>query len=349
MLPFSDASGYYYDARRLLQGYPFEWSARRPLFPGLLSTLLALTGDNLQVTLAMLVAFNGVAAYLLARELRETHGAAAAAVSTMVLFFFYRVDGGLGTALTENLGLPMGAIAFAVLWRSSRVRDLSGVSLGLGLLTFALMARAGAFFVLPVLVLAVAVAFRERRPAFPSATLWRGWLSIRAGIAAFAAVFVSAGLTLFVSRLLSNPSGEHTAFSNFSQSLYGLVVGGKGWNQVLVDHPGAAEGAQIYSLAWQALRAHPMGIVEGSLKMWATYFRPLGPHHVFAFVQDGMYGAWLQIVCYVLCAIGLLAAVGSDGKRLRLFSSRPRSDTSRRFHLCRLSMQACASTPRPCR
>ena len=70
LLPFSDASGYYYDARRLLQGYPFDWSARRPLFPGLLSTLLALTGDNLQVTLAMLVAFNGVATYLLARELR---------------------------------------------------------------------------------------------------------------------------------------------------------------------------------------------------------------------------------------------------------------------------------------
>ena len=62
-------------------------------------------------------------------------------------------------------------------------------------------------------------------------------------------------------------------------------------------------------MAWQAFRAHPMGIVEGSLKMWATYFQPVGPHHVFAFVQDGMYGAWLQIVCYILCAIGLLAAV----------------------------------------
>ena len=295
LLPFSDASGYYYDARRLLQGYPFDWSARRPLFPGLLSTLLALTGDNLQVTLAMLVAFNGVATYLLARELRASHGAAAAAVSTMVLFFFYRVDGGLGTALTENLGFGMGAIAFAVLWRSSRVRDLFGVSLGLGLLTIALMARAGAFFVLPVLVLAVALAFREK------------WL--RAGIVALAAVSLSAGLTLFVSRLLSNPSGGQTAFSNFSLSLYGLVVGGKGWNQVLLDHPGAAEGAQIYSLAWQAFRAHPMGIVEGSLKMWATYFQPVGPHHVFAFVQDGMYGAWLQIVCYILCAIGLSAAV----------------------------------------
>jgi hypothetical protein len=130
-----------------------------------------------------------------------------------------------------------------------------------------------------------------------------------AGITALSAVIVAAAVTLVVSALLSDPSGEHAAFSNFSQSLYGLVVGGKGWNQVLQDHPGATEGAQIYSLAWQAFRAHPMGIIEGSLKMWGAYLRPLGPYHVFGFVHDGTYRPWLQIVCYMLAAIGFWSAL----------------------------------------
>ena len=34
------------DARRLIDGHPFGWSARRPAFVGLLSTLLAVTGDK---------------------------------------------------------------------------------------------------------------------------------------------------------------------------------------------------------------------------------------------------------------------------------------------------------------
>jgi hypothetical protein len=296
LLPFSDASGYYYDARRLLEGHRFGWSSRRPLYAGSLATLLALTGQNLQITLAVFVALNAVAASLLARELRHSHGPAAAVVATMVLFLFYRIEGGLGTTLTENLGLAMGTIGFAALWRGSRIKDLFGVSVGLGLLTIALMARAGAFFVLPAIVLAVVVAFRENRR----------WL--KAGITACAAVALSAALTLVVSRLLSDPSGDQTAFSNFSYSLYGLVVGGKGWNQVLVDHPRAAEGAQIYTLAWQAFLARPMGIVEGSLKMLNTYFNPAGPFHMLAFVHDGSFRPWLQMLCYGLCAVGLITA-----------------------------------------
>src|SRR5262249_34432527 len=74
LLPFSDASGYYYDARRLLDGHLMGWSARRPLFPSVLATLLGLTGQNLQVTLAILVGLNAVACFLLAHEIKASHG-----------------------------------------------------------------------------------------------------------------------------------------------------------------------------------------------------------------------------------------------------------------------------------
>jgi hypothetical protein len=293
LLPFSDASGYYYDARRLLDGHPLGWSARRPLFVGLLSTLLALTGGNLQLSLAAFVAVNAVACFLLAGELRASHGPAAAAVATIVLFLFYRIEGGAGTALTENLGFAMGTVAFAVLWRGFRETDARRVCIGVGLLTVALMARAGAFFVLPALVLAGAWAFRGDRR----------WL--RVGLGASAAVVVAAGLTVGVGRVLADPAGAQTAFSNFSYSLYGLVVGGKGWGQVVRDHPGAREGPEIYALAFQAFRAHPMGLVAGSVKMWGMYFQPSEPYHAFAFVHDATYSRQFQIFCYLSSALGL--------------------------------------------
>ena len=293
LLPFSDASGYYYDARRLIDGQPLGWSARRPMFAGLLATLFALTGQNLQVSLALLVALNAAASFLLARALRDSHGPLAAAVVTLAAFMYYRVEGGAGTTLTENLGFAMGAVAFAVLWRGSRAHDLRRVCLGVGLLTVGLMARAGAFFVLPALVLGAAWAFR-REPR---------WL--RAGAGAFAAVAIAAAITLTVGKRVSNPVGDQTPFSNFSYSLYGLVAGGKGWNQVQIDHPEAQEGGQIYELAMDLFRARPFGLVEGSLKMWRAYLVPGQTYNAFAFVRDAEFSDAVQATCFCLAAIGL--------------------------------------------
>src|SRR6266542_2723466 len=296
LLPFSDASHYYYDAIRLLDGHPLGWSARRPLYVGTLSTLLGLTRGNLQITLAVFVALNAVATFLLPRELGISHGPAAAVLATIVLFLFYRVEGGCGTVLTENLGFAVGTVAFAVLWRGSRDANVRGIWLGIGLLTIALMARAGTFFVLPALVFAIAWIFRGSGQ----------WL--HASLGAVTAVVIAATLTLGVGRLLADPASPQTAFSNFSYSLYGLVVGGKGWGQAVIDHPAAREGAEMYALAFQAFRARPMGLVEGSLKMWRAYLWPKEPYAVFAFVSDGSHSLFFQLICYFLSACGMAIA-----------------------------------------
>ncbi len=298
LLPFSDASGYYYDARRLLDGHLLGWTARRPLFVGLLSTLLALTGQNLQICLAVMVAINAVACFLFARELRESHGAVAAAVGTAVLFLFYRIEGGLGTTLTENLGFALGVCGFAALLRGARDLDAKSLFVGLGLLTVGLISRAGAFFVLPALVLAVGWMFREKRRA-----LWMGG-------GAIAAILFAAILAAGVGRRLADPASEQTAFSNFSYSLYGLAVGGKGWGQALQDHPTAKEGAEVYALAYRAFLDRPFGLVEGSLKMWREYLAPTRPYHAFAFVRStATYRRPIQLACFVLSAIALLASL----------------------------------------
>jgi hypothetical protein len=295
LLPYSDANGYYHDARGLIQGVLFGWSARRPLFPGLFATLLTVTGENLLLTVALLVALNGVAVLLLAREVRRSHGPAAAAMATVVLFLFYRAVG-CGTTLTENLGFAMGNVAFAVLWRAFRETDRWGVGIGLALLTMALVARAGAFFTLPAIVVAAVWVFRGNGQ----------WL--RAGVIAAGAIAVTAAVTLVVGRLLADPAGAQMPFSNFSYSLYGLVVGGKGWGQVLSDHPTAHEGPEMYRLAWSAFRADPMGLVDGAVKMWSMYLDPRGLYHAFTFVADDHVPRLWPFACFASSAAAIVIA-----------------------------------------
>ncbi len=264
LMPFSDAAGYYSDARRLLEGQLFSsFSSRRPLFAGMLSALLGLTGRNLQVTIAVLVAITGIACYLLVREVQSTHGALAATLVMVILFVYYRRFS--GTTLTENLGFPAGALALALLWRGAGQKKRGYVFGGIFLLTLALNARAGAFFVLPVLGIWAAWVFREQK-------------IVSLPVLAMAAGAIIAGFLVntIMFRALASPEG--TPFSNFSYTLYDLASGGKGWQQVKRDHPEImqlsepAYSQKIYALAFAEIKRHPGNFTNGVLKTWPAFF-----------------------------------------------------------------------------
>jgi hypothetical protein len=153
LLPFSDADHYYHCASILAEGQGFSASpegafcSRRPLFASALGGLLAATGHDLRAALALLVLINAVACSLATWELRATHGPVAATLFVVTLFLFYRPLA--GATLTEQLGLPLGAVGFAALWRSGRRDEPRMAIFGLFLLAFALISRAGAFLALP--------------------------------------------------------------------------------------------------------------------------------------------------------------------------------------------------------
>src|SRR6185503_13795713 len=111
------------------------------------------------------------------------------------------------------------------------------------------------------------------------------------------AIAIAATTFLVWGRTLSNPAAGSASFSNYSYVLYGLVVGGKGWGQVSIDHPEAQEGAEIYKLAYAAFRARPSGLIEGMARMTRAYLWPSEPYHMFAFIQDGPRTRWLQRLC----------------------------------------------------
>jgi len=287
LLPTGDAGGYYWEARRLLEvGQISAWGSRRPLFPSFLATLLGLTQQNLLLTLAILVALTTISCFLAAREVQRSHGTAAGLMVIAILFLFYRRF--IGHTMTEDLGLALGAVSFTILWRGARQKQINYCLAGILLLTIALNARAGAFFILPALV------------------LWGTW-SFR-GALRFSWRFLLGGSSLVLLGFILNSillkiigSADAIAFSNFSYTLYGLIVGGD-WGQVIQDHPEVAnmsdsQAAQkIYALAFEALRTHPLGLLNGSLRAWDEF---LFKDYIFSFIPDLKTNFCLQILSLI--------------------------------------------------
>ncbi|NJP07705.1 MAG: hypothetical protein HC837_19850 [Chloroflexaceae bacterium] len=268
LLPWSDANNYYTDAQRLLAGYDFSAIAsQRPIATAVLSSLLGLTGDNLLISQALLVALTALSCVVLAYEVRRSHGSFAAVVVLAIMFLFYRRF--IGTTMTEHVGLSLGCLGLALIWRGTYRWRQALVLAGLLLLSLALNARAGAFFLLPCLLLWGAVVFR------PSGARL-SWRFLVGGLGAIVIAFViNAAVLALVS------SDNEVAFSNFSYTLYGLAAGGEGWWQVLHDHPELStmteieRSQQIYQLAWQTFLADPTKLLIGFLRAIASYISPI--------------------------------------------------------------------------
>jgi hypothetical protein len=300
LLPWSDANSYYIDALGLLDGFPLGWSARRPLFVGLLAALLKFTDSNLSVCILLLVVLNALGTFFLAHQVNLVHGPLAAAIVTIFSLVFYKNTaagvsvGGIGTTLTENLGLALGNTSIAIIYTAISRSSIPLMMCGIFCLTLALCARAGAFFIVPFIVIAGAAIFKNSNK-FNFKFLTMGIGASLGGLAS----------NLLVGRLISKPSGQ--LFSNFSYTLYGLVVGGKGWTQVLTDHPQAREGTDIYELAFAHFRAYPSDLLKGMINMWTEYL-PGHSYHAYQFIEPSNYNLitiYIQQISYLLCLIGL--------------------------------------------
>jgi hypothetical protein len=300
LIPLSDAESYYTDALQLMNGSPFSiFAARRPLFAGLLAVLLSLTGRNLMAALAILTAITGLACYFAVREVQRTHGAEIAVFLLMVIFLFNRAHSGI--SMSENLGVALGTLGFGLLWRGASAKSLLYIFGGLLTTTLALNARAGAFFILPILI------------------LWTGWLLRENKLIPWKILFISTGavvlgfiLNLALTRLVAVPSG--VPFANFSYTLYGLASGGKSWVYIFEAHPEVLKiqepehSKRIYQLAIELIRANPMQAVHGALFNWKMLFSDSW-YNIYAYIGGENWR--LTIITrwsmYILCVVGIFA------------------------------------------
>jgi hypothetical protein len=278
LLPYNDATGYYDEARYFLEhGRLKEMNVgRRPISSILLAALLGLSGLNLQAAVALLTGLTAAACLTLARAVAWRYGWTAALVFAAVLFAY--ISTYIGTTLSESAGLALGCAGLALAWTGAGTRRLPVFTLGLGLLTLGLLARAGAFFVLPALLIWAAHHFHDGEAVRP----WHrniSWRTVIAGAGAIAAAFAFNKLMLTI-----YAPNDHIVFSNFPWTLYGIAVGGKGWSQVLIDHPYIAELpqteriAEIYRLILAAIADNPFNFARGVLHQYNAFFFDSGWH-----------------------------------------------------------------------
>ncbi len=301
IVPLFDASEYYGDALRLLTGQNFStFSSRRPLFPGLLSVVLWVSNHNLMTALSILTLLTALACFAAVKEIQRTHGAEVAVFVLAILFLFYRYHSGL--TMSENLGLPLGALGFAVLWRGIANRSNLLVWIGLFLFTLALNARAGTFFMLPLLLVWVGWVFKNSSQKF-------SWVSFASGATAVILGFV---VNMIMFRLLASPSG--VPFANFSYSLYGLASGGESWIYVFESHPylyqlqEPYQSREIYRMAFDLILHQPALLIKGALYNWSMLFSNswYGAYYSFVSGENQIVGIIAQWSLFLLCALGFV-------------------------------------------
>ena len=265
LLPFNDASTYYNDSQKIIYGIDISsFSARRPLFAAYLASLTFVFRQNLFVVFLCLTGVCSFCCYLFSYEVKRRYGALAGMVGLLFLYIYYRRF--IGTTLTEHLGVTLGVLSLCLFWCSiTRGKKIILAYLGLLTLTMALCSRAGTFFILPTLALWVAYYFKSNK------YLWWHILLFTAGI-------ICLGFLLNQFVLWGLYRSTTVSFANFSQVLYGIVVGGKGWMQIHIDHPEAFKlvepelSKQIYNYAFDAFLEDPTKILTACLGSWKHFF-----------------------------------------------------------------------------
>ncbi len=298
-VPYKDGYYYYNGATMLLNGQRIPpgglQGAFRPLFPGLLSILLAVSGRNLLAALVIMVALTALAVWLAADCLNHEYGSLPAALFFSLTYAFIRPM--IGDTLTEVPSLAFACLALVLLLRAARSRRLADAAWGGVMLTLAISIRAGAFFMLPFLI------------------LWLGWLfrgekkfSWRMAIL-FGMVFVMAfgAFNILLPRLITEQSGA--TFGNFSWMLYGQAVGGAGF-QYHLQALGTDDSAVVLQAALQKIRTYPLGLLIGFCKSYRDFFvnNSLGIFDLLSGEKAGL-GWAFWVICVGLLLYGIFKSI----------------------------------------
>lgn len=263
VLPWTDANVYYWDARRLIAGENFTPSVdhQRPLGTGLLAVLLGLTQQNLQIAIALLVLITAIACFFVGREVQRTHGPMAGAIVVLGLFLYYRPFS--GSVMTENLGLALGSLGLASLFRGARTHQVHWALLGLFLLTLGLNARMGFILVLPAILLWGAYVYRGS-----NRISWR-FLIMGTGL-----IVLGFAINGILQKTIGAPGS--VAFSNSVYTIYGLLTHSD-WSYIFTQYPelhtlGAVERTQtVRSLIMQVIRENPISLITGPFRAWQEF------------------------------------------------------------------------------
>ena len=298
---WSDAEAYIPGGwQMLVDGTLTEWHQRRPINASIMEVRLLLAGFDLRTLILMNAAMVAAATTYAALELKRQLGTITTALFILVVWGY--IQPFIPTTLSAVLGLTLALVAIGALMRSVRLTSMWLYGVGVAVLSFALNARAGNYFVLPAVWLWGVIY------------LGRTWRE-RAIVAGFGGICLLSGFAY--SLLLINVFGNGevlTYNANFANTLYGLARGGIGYQSAEVEHPelfrldAAVRAASLFRYSIQDIFAHPFRFIAVYFNDVAAAARNLVAGPDLLLLQYSM-PATLKAFFNVLYAVGLLGIV----------------------------------------
>jgi hypothetical protein len=259
VFPQNDANGYFIGTLKILYGEQIPaFAARRPLFSAFLSVILWFSNHNFIAALFILAFLVSLAIHLLGNEVWDSLGVFSAAITMMIVAYTY-IGRFQGKFMTEQLGLPLGALSLALLLRGIRERNLLYMPWAIFILSLALNARAGAFFVLPLLMLWFLTLRKVSLSKFSLAGM---------AVVAVALGFV-ANLWLFHS--IAVPGS--VPFSNFGDTIYGMATGYRSYYSWSYDYPGV-DSSEAMRISLQIIADSPSLFLYAIVQAYRDYVQP---------------------------------------------------------------------------
>jgi hypothetical protein len=293
-IPYKDGYYFYQGARKLLTGRVISNGYNdvfRPLFPAMEASILLFIRNNFMLALSFFVLGMGLGCYLAADQVKKMFGVWPAAFFMTLLVVYARYF--IGYNASEIPGLTLACLAFFLLLRGARKKNLFDLSLGVIVLVFALGVRSGAFFILPAITFWVLFAFRDKKI-----------LAWKMGVVVFLSMSIAFVLSNFVlPRIIEAPGAQ--PLSIYANVLYGQAHGGAGPNQSGIDLHGATY-PEIMTEALTFIKNHPLGLVVGIIKSYLRFFDP-SPDSIF-YLLDAR-SQWMGILFWFLNFILLIAGI----------------------------------------
>ncbi|PKN67516.1 MAG: hypothetical protein CVU57_02080 [Deltaproteobacteria bacterium HGW-Deltaproteobacteria-15] len=304
LLTLSDASGCLMGAKSMIEfGCLDPWTARRPMGVLFYAALMKITGQNLMQTYLLTTILVSFSFWVLAVSVLRTHGFSAS-LMTLALVSSYFIPYN-GVFITEPPGLMLGSISIGLIWLGFSFKRIGYALLGLFIFGLALSVRAGAFFILPIIVLYTGWRFRTKKhtdperkrtqtvsPANDESLAVHTSSSIRSGMTAFTGNFfgvlaiaaLTVAFSLGSSPLLLKVVGPKKGYSyqgNFAYTLYGLSKGGKGWKSIYDEHPELFQGnlseellsKKIYEYAFDEIGRNSREFIATVATIWFDALR----------------------------------------------------------------------------
>jgi len=309
LLPRSDAFGFYTGSVALLEnGFLSGMASRRPLYGGFLAFILWITGGNLQITLSIIVFLTAAVCFFSTLEVKNALNPSAAVLYFIVLFLFIRRF--IGITMSENMGFILATSSFTLLLialRKFKQNPKDGIPFFLFstlLYSLSQAARPGAVAVLPLLILF-------------SGWLWKGKGKLSWKLMLIVTIVVVAGFGINTLIFSATTPGNSVQMNNIGYGIYGLAVGGKGWQQIFTDHPevtslepGVRE-QRIMEIVLQEISSHPENFIKGIIVQFKVLFSLQPTNSLFSFVysKNNVFSYGLISLFFLLSTVGVATVV----------------------------------------